>query len=119
MALSVPFFHHELVKQAVHLAMNSGAGDQREAILGLLDRCTYTLIIESFQHPCLLYVSYSLNILIIKIYFFIVDRLCTSVEVSQSQLAKGIRRVAENVGDLCLDNPAAKGQFEEVVQVGE
>lgn len=38
MALSVPFFHHELVKQAVHLAMNSGAGDQREAILGLLDR---------------------------------------------------------------------------------
>lgn len=60
---------------------------------------------------------YSLNKLI-KIYLFIVGRLCTSVEVSQSQLAKGIRRVAENVGDLCLDNPAAKGQFEEVLQVG-
>ena len=37
-ALSVPFFHHELVKQAVHVAMTAGAGDQREAIVGLLDR---------------------------------------------------------------------------------
>ena len=45
-------------------------------------------------------------------------RLCTSGEVSQSQLSKGLRRVADNVGDLCLDNPAARAQLEEVVKVG-
>ena len=44
-------------------------------------------------------------------------RLCTSGEVSQSQLSKGLRRVADNVGDLCLDNPAARTQLEEVVKV--
>ena len=45
-------------------------------------------------------------------------RLSTSAEVSQSQLVKGVRRVADHVADLCLDSPSAKGQFEEVVKVG-
>ncbi|KAG1680411.1 hypothetical protein FOA52_015502 [Chlamydomonas sp. UWO 241] len=35
-ALSVPFFHHELVKQALHTAM--GAPSSRDAILSLLSR---------------------------------------------------------------------------------
>mmetsp|Transcript_36791 Transcript_36791/g.81831 ORF Transcript_36791/g.81831 Transcript_36791/m.81831 type:complete len:712 (-) Transcript_36791:320-2455(-) len=76
-ALSVPFFHHEFVKQAVHAAM-SGADPQREALVGLL------------------------------------GRMCSSGEVSSLQLAKGLRRVSDNLEDLALDNPAAKQQYDEV-----
>ncbi|GAX79614.1 hypothetical protein CEUSTIGMA_g7055.t1 [Chlamydomonas eustigma] len=78
-SLSVPFFHHELVKQSVHLAMSSKA-DGREAVIALL------------------------------------DRLCSSGEISQSQLVKGLRRVVDTAQDMCLDNPAAKVQLEEVLQ---
>lgn len=78
-SLSVPFFHHELVKQAVHMAM-AATPQQREAILGLL------------------------------------GRLSRSVEISQSQLAKGLRRVTDNLPDLCLDNPSASQQYAEVMK---
>ena len=43
-------------------------------------------------------------------------RLCASGEVSQSQLSRGLRRVADNLNDLCLDNPTAKEQFDDVVK---
>ena len=35
--LSVPFFHHELVKQALHAAMEQPA--QGQSVIGLLQRC--------------------------------------------------------------------------------
>eukprot|EP00955_Chlamydomonas_euryale_P038822 351209-Chlamydomonas_euryale.AAC.5 len=80
-ALSVPFFHHELVKQSLHLAMGAPPG-ARAAALSLLARFSRT------------------------------------GEISQSQMAKGIRRVTDNLADLCLDNPSAKEQYDSVMQVG-
>jgi len=78
-ALSVPFFHHELVKQSLHLAMGAPPG-ARAAALSLLARFSRT------------------------------------GEISQSQMAKGIRRVTDNLADLCLDNPSAKEQYDSVMQ---
>ncbi|KAG2437004.1 hypothetical protein HYH02_011436 [Chlamydomonas schloesseri] len=71
--LGVPFFHHELVKQALLAAIDSPAHvDSVVALLG---------------------------------------RLSSTGEVSASQLAKGLRRVADNLADAVLDNPQAGERF--------
>jgi len=46
-----------------------------------------------------------------------VCRLAESGEVSQGQLLKGLSRVADQLGDLCLDNPAAREQHGKVMEV--
>eukprot|EP00798_Chlamydomonas_sp_ICE-L_P006507 gene6507-3145_t len=82
--LSVPFFHHELVKQAIHLAMSSpssSASGSREAMVGLL--------------TCLM----------------------ASGELRSVQLLKGVKRVTATLDDLCLDNPTAKVDFQEVTKL--
>ncbi|KXZ45373.1 hypothetical protein GPECTOR_55g279 [Gonium pectorale] len=71
--LGLPFFHHELVKQALVAATENP--QHVEAVVELL------------------------------------ARLSSSGEVSSSQLAKGLRRVADNLADAVLDNPAAGERF--------
>lgn len=75
--LAVPFFHHELVKQGLHVAMESTG--QMEHILALLKRLT------------------------------------DSNEVTSNQLLRGFQRVAANLPDTALDNPAAPAQWGSVL----
>lgn len=75
--LAVPFFHHELVKQALVSAMDNPA--HTDAVVALL------------------------------------ARLSSTGEVSVSQLARGRRRVADNLPDAVLDNPAAGERYAEVM----
>lgn len=67
--LSVPFFHHELVKQAVHKGMEQP--NQVDHVINLL------------------------------------KKMSDSNEVNSSQLLRGFQRVANNLPDTTLDNPAA------------
>jgi len=46
-------------------------------------------------------------------------RLAESGEVSIGQLSKGLSRVAEQLDDLCLDNPAARAQHAKVMEAAE
>jgi hypothetical protein len=48
----VPFFHHELVKQAVHAAMESPA--QSEHVMALLKRCVCVCVLLAWVYACLL-----------------------------------------------------------------
>lgn len=75
--LSVPFFHHELVKQAIHIGM--GQPNHVDNLMKLL------------------------------------KQLSDSNEVTSSQLARGFHRVAANLPDTALDNPAAHEQFTRVL----
>lgn len=75
--LSLPFFNHELIKQAIHMAMSSAT--HCASIIGLISGLT------------------------------------ASGEVSQGQLIKGLQRVAVTLPDLCLDNPIAAEQYEQVM----
>ncbi|GIL51780.1 hypothetical protein Vafri_7690 [Volvox africanus] len=75
--LGLPFFHHELVKQALLAAIDNPTN--MEPVVALL------------------------------------ARLSSSGEVSCSQLAKGLRRVADNLADAVLDNPAAGERFAQLV----
>ncbi|GLC39813.1 hypothetical protein PLESTM_000944900 [Pleodorina starrii] len=76
--LGLPFFHHELVKQALVAAIDNPKA-HLEPVVALL------------------------------------ARLSSSGEVSCSQLAKGLRRVADNLADAVLDNPAAGESFKQIV----
>ncbi|EFJ42803.1 hypothetical protein VOLCADRAFT_107054 [Volvox carteri f. nagariensis] len=75
--LGLPFFHHELVKQALVAALDNPS--HVDPVVALL------------------------------------ARLSSSGEVSCSQLAKGLRRVADNLADAVLDNPAAGERFAQLV----
>eukprot|EP00878_Enallax_costatus_P006760 GHUV01007086.1.p1 GENE.GHUV01007086.1~~GHUV01007086.1.p1 ORF type:complete len:655 (+),score=257.56 GHUV01007086.1:532-2496(+) len=75
--LSVPFFHHELVKQAIHIGMEQP--NQVDNVINLLKKMSDTN------------------------------------EVNTSQLSRGFQRVANNLPDTTLDNPAAHEQFTRVL----
>lgn len=76
--LAVPFFHHELVKQGLHAAMENAA--QTEHLMALFKRLT------------------------------------DSNEVTSNQLLRGFQRVAANLPDTALDNPAAPAQWNAVLE---
>ncbi|KAG2483606.1 hypothetical protein HYH03_017548 [Edaphochlamys debaryana] len=75
--LGLPFFHHELVKQALVAAIDTPT--QVDAVVALL------------------------------------ARLSSTGEASASQLARGLRRVADNLADMVLDCPAAGERFAAVL----
>ncbi|GFR42909.1 hypothetical protein Agub_g3905 [Astrephomene gubernaculifera] len=79
--LGLPFFHHELVKQALMAATDNPA--HLAPVVALL------------------------------------ASLSSSGQVSCSQLAKGLRRVADNLADAVLDNPAVGQRFGEVMQAAK
>ncbi|PSC74724.1 Programmed cell death 4 [Micractinium conductrix] len=76
-ALAVPFFHHELVKQALLLGMDTPSQEPFLGLLGLLSE---------------------------------------TAEISASQMTKGFQRVADNLADTELDNPAARERYEDVLK---
>lgn len=76
--LAVPFFHHELVKQALHMAMTDPA--TMEAICVVL------------------------------------KQLSDIGRVSELQMTKGFTRVAGNLADTVLDNPAARERFTAITE---
>jgi len=80
-SLGVKFFHHEFVKQAIHMAMETKM--HRGAFIDLL------------------------------------SALHGDGELSDVQVQKGISRVATRLDDTVLDNPSAKEQFAEVVEVAK
>lgn len=76
--LAVPFFLHELVKQALHVAMDNPAEEDSICVL--------------------------------------LKHLASIGRVSELQMSKGFGRVAKNLDDTALDNPAAGERFAKVVQ---
>lgn len=77
-ALSMPFFHHELVKQVALMAIASPI--QRDSMVLLLKKL-----------------------------------VCEVLQVSPSQLIKGLQRVASSLDDLSLDDPFASQKYSLVI----
>jgi hypothetical protein len=90
-SLAVPFFHHELVKQALLMSMEAPSSDG--------DPVGKSGNVARWQD--------------------LLDSLATTGLVSVSQMTKGFQRVADSIADVELDNPKARAYFAEFVAVGK
>jgi len=101
-ALGVPFFHHELVKQAARAAMAAAAA--RDAASAAAAAASAAAPPPQQQHDAHR-----------RRHLALLRALAATGELSPYQLLRGLRRVAEALDDAALDEPRAREAFLEDV----
>ncbi|KAI7837239.1 hypothetical protein COHA_008927 [Chlorella ohadii] len=97
--LAVPFFHHEFVKQALLLGMDAPSQEPFLGLLGLLSETAEAL-------PVLLWVLPGGA-----------SQFCSASGAPfATYFPQGFQRVADNLPDISLDNPAARERFDAAIK---